>query len=79
MNYQFMSYSREANGLVVRNHKKVLITEDDLLKYTVEENLLGWPELCVRWRVMADSSCVGIAPMTEVGWKLFARHKISTE
>lgn len=74
-----MSYSREANGIVVRNHKKVLVSEEELLGYTVEENLLGWPEPCVRWMVMADSSCVGIAPMTEVGWNLFALHKLSTE
>lgn len=63
MAHKYMSYSRDASGLITRNHQIQVL--DDISDYFQRETLIGWPERFVFWRFMADGSAVGIAPMTE--------------
>jgi dissimilatory sulfite reductase (desulfoviridin) alpha/beta subunit len=74
MGHKYMSYSRDPSGLVVRNHRTILV--DDTSDYRLKENLSGWPEKCVFWKVMADMSCVGIAPMSERVAKEFTHYSM---
>ena len=58
-----MSYSRDAGGIVTRNHTTLML--DGVAEYHQRETLRGWPERFVFWRICADGSAVGIAPMTQ--------------
>lgn len=61
--HKYMSYSRDASGIVTRNHRT--ITLSSVSEYHHRETLLGWPERFVFWQIMADGSAEGIAPMTD--------------
>lgn len=61
--HKYMSYSRDSQGVVTRNHHT--LTLDAISDYHHRETLRGWPERFVFWQVMADGSAVGIAPMAE--------------
>ena len=61
--HKYMSYSRDAQGIVTRNH--LTVTLHNISEYHHRETLRGWPERFVFWQIMADGSAVGIAPMTE--------------
>lgn len=62
---KYMSYTRDEGGRITRTHHVVAVSDDDPRAYDARETLWGWPEPYVFWRVMADGSAVGIAPMTQ--------------
>lgn len=65
MAQKYMSYTRDVGGCITRTHHVVAVSDDDARAYDARETLWGWPEPYVFWRVMADGSAVGIAPMTQ--------------
>ena len=65
MAHKYMSYTRDAGGCITRTHQVVEVSDDDACAYDARETLWGWPEPYVFWRMMADGSAVGIAPMTQ--------------
>lgn len=65
MAHKYMSYTRDEGGCITRTHQVVAVSDDDARAYDARETLWGWPEPYVFWRVMADGSAVGIAPMTQ--------------
>ena len=65
MGHKYMSYSRDAGGLITRNHCIVTMDDGEISDYHNREGLMGWPESCVFWRFGSDGSAIGIAPMSE--------------
>ena len=66
MAHKYKSYSRDTGGTITRNHRTVVMTDDEIRDYHERETLRGWPESYVFWRFGSDGSALGIAPMTEV-------------
>ncbi len=76
MAHKYMSYSRDAAGLITRTHRTVVLS--DIADYHHKEHLSGWPEKCVFWMIFADGSAEGIAPMSDLVEKKITIDTIKT-